>query len=283
MKYSTNIQEITNCFESYLKQIFKDPTSPKSYRRKTEFFINWVLEKGYTEIKYTEMMEYIRYCKELEMKPHLINKYIRAVRHFFDYLDEENKNYLNHKKGYNPARNIQIKGVFKSIRADYLNEEELETLIENYKGNQSILLGLLVYQGLKIGEIQILEKIHFDLKKGTVYIPKTIKGNSRILKLEAIQLYELMEHIMNLKNETLLGKDLTNQGVKLCKTLRKINEKVKNCHHLRGSRISFWVRNFDIREAQYLAGHKSIAGTEKYRLVNIEDLQNQVNKYHPLK
>ena len=283
MKYSPEIQEIITGFENYSKQIFKAESTPKKHCQMIRFFINWVEENNYAEIKYPEMMEYIRYCKSLEMKPVLINEYVRAVRHFFDYIADEDLDYLIHKKGYNPAQNIQLKGVFKSIRPDYINEEELDELIEKYKGNQGVLLGLLVYQGLKMGEIQNLEKTNFDLKKGTVYIPQSIKSNSRVLKLEANQLYELMEHIIKLKGESLLGKDLSNQGVKLCKALMKINPKVRNCHHLRGSRISFWVRNLDIREAQYLAGHKSVAGTELYRLVNIEDLQNQVNKYHPLK
>ena len=281
-KSSIEIQEITIGFETYLKQIFRDKTNPKKYRRMIEFFINWVNEKGYYEIKYPEIMEYIRYCKSLEMTPQLINRYVRAVRHFFDYLHEENLDYLVHKKDYNPAQNIQLKGVFHSIRPDYLNEAELEILVEKYKGTQGVLFGLLIHQGLKINEIEILEKTHFDLKKGTVYVPKTIKGASRILKLEAGQLYELMEHILKQKGEYLFGQKLTNQGVKLCKALMKINPKVRNTHHLRGSRICFWVRNYDIREAQYLAGHNTITGTELYRLVNLEDLQNQVNKYHPL-
>lgn len=177
---------------------------------------------------------------------------------------------------------MQIRDVYHKIRADYLDEEELEKLYENYKGKHKILLGLFVYQGMKVGEIERLEKIHFDLKKGTVYVPKTTKGNSRKLKLESVQLYELMEHIMKLEVDSLLGKPLQNQTQRLCKELRQINPKVRNSSHLRGSRISYWVRNYNLREAQYLAGHNTIAGTEKYRQVNLEDLQNQVNQFHPL-
>lgn len=278
MKYSKYLDG----YEAYLRTKFRDEKNPTKHRRILEKYLDWVDENDFTQIKYSEMMEYIRYLRDSQMQAKHINNYLRAVRHFFDYLQEAKSPFLNPIINYNPALGVQIRDVFHSIRADYLNQEELEKLIEEYQGNHRIMLGLLVYQGLKINEIEKLEKIHFDLKKGTVYVPKTIRGNSRILKLDANQVYELMEHLLGLKTDRILGYPLTNQGVKLCKDLRKINPKVRNPHHLRGSRISYWVRNYDLREAQYLAGHNTIAGIEEYRKVNVEDLANEVNKYHPL-
>ena len=278
MKYSKYLDG----YEAYLRAKFRDEKNPTKHRRILEKYLDWVDENDFTQIKYSEMMEYIRYLRDNQMQAKHINNYLRAVRHFFDYLQEAKSPFLNPIINYNPALGVQIRDVFHSIRADYLNQEELEKLIEEYQGNHRIMLGLLVYQGLKINEIEKLEKIHFDLKKGTVYVPKSIRGNSRILKLDANQVYELMEHLLGLKTDRILGFPLHNQGRKLCKDLRKINPKVRNPHHLRGSRISYWVRNYDLREAQYLAGHNTIAGIEEYRKVNVEDLANEVNKYHPL-
>lgn len=277
MKYSKYLDG----YEAYLRAKFRDEKNPTKHRRILEKYLDWVDENDFTQIKYSEMMEYIRHLRDSQMQAKHINNYLRAVRHFFDYLQEAKSPFLNPIINYNPALGVQIRDVFHSIRADYLNQEELEKLIEEYQGKHRIMLGLLVYQGLKINEIEKLEKIHFDLKKGTVYVPKSIRGNSRILKLDANQVYELMEHLVTLKTDRILGSPLTNQGVKLCKDLRKINPKVRNPHHLRGSRISYWVRNYDLREAQYLAGHNTIAGIEEYRKVNVEDLANEVNKYHP--
>ena len=278
MKYSKYLDG----YEAYLRTIFKDETNPPKYKRMVEKFLKWVDENDIIQVKYPELMEYIRHCRQAQIQALRINTYLRGIRHFFDYLQEAKSPFLNPIVNYNPALGVQIRDVFHSIRADYLNQEELEKLIEEYQGNHRIMLGLLVYQGLKINEIEKLEKIHFDLKKGTVYVPKSIRGNSRILKLDANQVYELMEHLLGLKTDRILGFPLNNQGRKLCKDLRKINPKVRNPHHLRGSRISYWVRNYDLREAQYLAGHNTIAGIEEYRKVNVEDLANEVNKYHPL-
>ena len=38
-----------------------------------------------------------------------------------------------------------------------------------------------------------------------------------------------------------------------------------------------------VREVQYMAGHKYVSSTERYRTDNLEDLQKELEKYHPLK
>ncbi len=275
-------KELLNKYEEWLGQILKTEKNQRKYRRMVEHFIEWTELDIKKEVTYPEMMDYIRHCQDEEKKPGIINRYLRAVRLFFDYLNENKNEYLNPIRDYNPAKDIQIKGVQHKIRPDYLDENELNELYEKHKGKHKVLLGLYVYQGLKVGEIEALKKMNFDLKKGSVFIPKTIKGNSRNLKLSTVQLYDLMEYISKLESSSLLGYPLQNQSQRLCKELREINPKVRNSSHLRGSRISYWVRNYNIREAQYLAGHLSVASTEKYQRVNLEDLQNQIRKFHPL-
>lgn len=276
--------EILDGFLLYLIDLDMTEKTAKKYRFRAKHFVTWCADMNHKEIRYPEITEYIRYCRDEGKTPILINSYLRSVRHFFDYLNKEKKSFLNPIRDYNPASGVQVRDVYHTITVDYLEEEELAELYEKYKGKHKIMLGLMVYQGLKVGEIERLEKIHFDLKKGTVYIKSFGKrSGNRTMKLETVQLYELMQHMVNLQNESLLGKTLQNQASRLCKQLRKINPKVRNSTHLRGSRISYWVRTLNIREAQYLAGHTTIAGTEKYRQINLEDLQNQVNKFHPLK
>lgn len=284
MKFSKEQKLLLVGFEKYLGSgIINTDKNISKYRRRVEKFIEWVESQEYEQISYNEMMEYIRYCRILNMTPKGVNRYLRSARHFFDYLNKKQVKYLNPILDYNPAKGIQVRDVYHTLTIDYFNEEELEELYEKYTGKHKILLGLLIYQGLKIGEIERLEKIHFDLKKGTIYVPKKLKSSSRKLKLESVQLYDLMKHVLDLKTDSLLGTPLQNTSQRLCKQLREINPKVRNSSQLRGSRISYWVRNYDIREAQYLAGHSTVVGTEKYRKINLEALQNKINKFHPLK
>ena len=63
--------------------------------------------------------------------------------------------------------------------------------------------------------------------------------------------------------------------------LRKINPRIKNFEQIRASVITGWLKIFDIRKVQYLAGHKFVGSTEDYKAGVIDELQNDVNKYHP--
>lgn len=52
---------------------------------------------------------------------------------------------------------------------------------------------------------------------------------------------------------------------------------------IRASVITSWLKNYNLREVQYMAGHKYVSSIERYRTDNLEDLQKELEKYHPLK
>jgi site-specific recombinase XerD len=64
--------------------------------------------------------------------------------------------------------------------------------------------------------------------------------------------------------------------------LRTINSRVKNFDQLRASVITAWLKQYDLRKVQYLAGHKYVSSTEVYKENLIDELQDDVTKYHPL-
>ena len=64
--------------------------------------------------------------------------------------------------------------------------------------------------------------------------------------------------------------------------LRKINSRIKNFEQIRASVITQWVKQYDLRKAQYLDGHKYVGSTEKCKANNIDELQGDITKFHPL-
>jgi len=52
---------------------------------------------------------------------------------------------------------------------------------------------------------------------------------------------------------------------------------------IRASVITNWLHHYNLREVQYMAGHRFVSSTERYRTDNLEDLQKELEKYHPLK
>lgn len=64
--------------------------------------------------------------------------------------------------------------------------------------------------------------------------------------------------------------------------VRKINPSVQNAKQIRASVITKWVKMYNLREVQYLAGHRYISGTEGYLQNDMEGQKKEVQQYHPL-
>ena len=46
--------------------------------------------------------------------------------------------------------------------------------------------------------------------------------------------------------------------------------------------ITKWLKQYNLREVQYLAGHRYISTTESYQQNDVEGLAEEINMYHPL-
>ncbi len=76
--------------------------------------------------------------------------------------------------------------------------------------------------------------------------------------------------------------EMKNSLMHLVRALRQINPKIHSCRHIRQSVITLWLKRYDLRTVQYIVGHKRISSTERYQVGYLEDLQESINKYHPL-
>lgn len=265
-------------FRKYLQgKKYSEETIRKSVQQ-VQHFLEWAMKEKLKSVNYQALMDYVRYCQGEGKQNAMINRYLISIRHYFNQKETWPEK-ANH---HNPAKGLHLRGTRKKLTTDYLEKEELEELYRQYTGKEKILIGLMVYQGLRTGELERLEKKHFDLKAGTVYIIKSKGSNSRTLKLESVQVYELMNHLQELTRQLLFSSPLQNKIRSVIKSLRKYNKKVRNLKQIRGSVITHWIKTKNLREAQYLAGHYSIAGTELYKQADLEGLQEEVNKFHPL-
>jgi integrase/recombinase XerD len=65
--------------------------------------------------------------------------------------------------------------------------------------------------------------------------------------------------------------------------INRYEPRLKSMAQIRASVITNWLKHYNLREVQYMAGHKYVSSTERYRTDNLEDLQKELEKYHPLK
>jgi integrase/recombinase XerD len=182
--------------------------------------------------------------------------------------------------------------------------EQYQVYNERTQRNK-VITGLYVYQGITTDELKKLEPNHINLKEGKIYIPGTKQTHNkggrraRVLKLKANQILELQEYLLitrlkildDLKSGkrqkestrkpnqinwpvieqqlfiSLNGSEhIKNSVIRLMEDLRKINERIQNGVQIRKSVIVNWLKEKDIRQVQYMAGHSSIISTETLKI-----------------
>ena len=299
---SDYIKQESVSFQTYLreKRFARDTIRP--YINYTGYFLNWMEQQRLTpeETTYNHILQFIEYCKEDSKSSKLINRILSAIRHYYGYLSRE-------QSIKNPAAGVYIKGIPRTIPSNIIDFEELEETyrsfkpIDNSTKRNKIMLGIFIYQFPTIDEMKLLQTTDINLKEGLIYIPGNRKGNGRMLELKPFQVLDLQEYLTGIRPGLIIllrrsGGEPTNQlfismeGSRNIKNsihhlfcaVKKINPKVKSPTQIRISMISHLQKSVPLRKLQYMAGHKHISSTERYRQTNTEELYRQLELFHPL-
>lgn len=291
-------------FKTYLRlKKYATTTITTNCRYVTEF-INWLKTENIEilQVTYNDILAFIDFCRNNENSWALTNHKLLSIRHYYNHLSSVKSHQGIEFK--NPATGIVLKGKTRTVVNNILTKKQLEKIFETYeiKDNRTlrnkIILGLLIYQGLTTEELHLLKSEFIKLKEGKIIVPGTKRSNGRTLKLQANQIFDLSEYLNKSRNEILekSGKSTNqliismegNENLKpvlynLFINLKKLNPQIKDSKQIRKSVIVNWLKDYNLREVQYMSGHRYVSSTERYQMENIEDLQKEVEKYHPLK
>lgn len=310
--------------------IIKQHTSRTAYSfcKTTGYFLAWIKEENIEaeNVSYNDVLAYANYLKKKGNKPQTVQLTVNAIKHFYNCLLSENSLPLEDGCGEaeNPCSNVEIKGIKRKILHEILSPEELENIYKNYsttidieqikkikntlcvppqvkneltRKRNKIILGLLIYQGMRTEEIEKLELPDLQLREGKINIPGSRRTESRTLKLESHQIIDLFDYINTTRKQLLeitkksskqlfiskgSSMNLANSLQRLIQSIKEENPKVKNIKQIRTSVISNWLKTHNLRKVQYMAGHRYVSSTEAYQQNNIEELQDDIKKYHPI-
>lgn len=167
-----------------------------------------------------------------------------------------------------------------------------------------VILGLMVWQGLTTPEVSNLTLADLKLREGVVYIAGSRSSNERTLELRPAQVMELMEYQLQTRQQLLQylkgttdklflpspasgqaqikNLDTVNVWKRLKEDLKEQSPKFINFLQVRSSVITHWLKAHNLRQVQYMAGHRYVSSTEAYQASNIEELQEDISKYHPM-
>ncbi|HTN46369.1 MAG TPA: site-specific integrase [Flavipsychrobacter sp.] len=166
-----------------------------------------------------------------------------------------------------------------------------------------VMLGLMIYQGLLTSEVNDLMLQDLKLKEGTVFIAGGRTSNERTLDLKPQQIIEMMEYLLQTRKELIQQESSNDQLLFLPATpynkmqtatnalnvWKRLSQDVAAQHprfinflQVRTSVITHWLKQYNLREVQYKAGHRYVSTTEGYLINQMEDLQSDIDEFHPI-
>jgi site-specific recombinase XerD len=270
-----------------------------SFDRVSTVFLNWLKKEqiSIAQVRYQDVLLFMKYCQKQGVSQRTVQLYLNVIRHFYEHQIEQEKIEVN------PVTGIKVQGVKRKALYHIFQPEELHAIYNSYqdeslKGKRNkIMLSLLAYQGVKTEELIKLEVQDVKLREGKIEIPGGHKSERRLLQMESHQVLEFYDYVNNTRKEILAksgqksdrlfvsiegGDSLNSCMTRLMFWVRRKNKLVVNAKQLRASVIVKWLKMYNLRKVQYLAGHRYISSTESYQQSEMEGLTEEVNKFHPL-
>ncbi|ELR71337.1 integrase/recombinase, putative [Fulvivirga imtechensis AK7] len=294
-------------YTEYLQKRGCSKSTITSYSRCCEHFIRWAESKHIeTEyITYSELLDYITVLKKKNLLTHSIQGNAVAIRHYFESLVQAEI------ITQNPAAYLDLKGSGTRKIYPVLSREQLENLYTNFniRGcrktkhtayasaiRNKIAIGFMVFQGLDTTALAGLAVKDVDVLAGKISVRNSRSHAARNLALQAVQIIELDRYINETRKELqyhfnqenseallITGFAKYNESLRnLMRRLRKQEPQLQSVRHIRTSVITHWLKQYNLREVQYMAGHRRVFSTEGYLRNDMEGLQMDIDRFHPM-
>lgn len=312
-KFTGSVREQVEGFKTYLQEQHFNTNTIRQKSNYAGYFLKWLETERLLpeDTRYNDLLNFIDYCKLEGDSNKLINGKLRSIRNYYEYLQKEGTGILN------PAANLYLRGIRRKTITGTIDYKTFETLYQDYptqttrQKRNKVILGLFVYQAITTEELKQLEPGHLKLKEGKINIPGNRRRNSRILELKPFQILELHEYvsetrtkiigeitkpkpsrkpnqinIKQLENQLFISingsENIKNSLLHLFRDVKKLNPAITNAKQIRQTTITNWLKTNNLRQVQYMAGHKYVSSTERYQGDNLESLLIRVEKCHPL-
>jgi len=294
-------------FKRYRQASGYSETSIKVQDSHVNQLLTWCITQSIDpeEITYNQALQFIDHQRKRGIEDQSIIRMINSIRIYYDYLVDTGA------VTQNIIRRIRINQVGRKLLPQALPSEQLEKIYHDYTNlpewhhrserarwlhqRNTVILGFMVYQGLDSGQLARLETTHLNLAEGKIYISSGRKSNARILNLQTVQLLPIKIYLDKTRVQlivmqhedpgTLLFpvKKASDMVSRIIRQVKRIDPELTDSRQIRASVIMNWLKQYNIRQVQYMVGHKSIRSTESYRVQDLTDLTRQLELFHPLR
>lgn len=307
-------------FKQYLESHGKSKTTVTHYNTYILDFLSY-LDKDNTEVENAtakEVLSYLNHLQKRGQENKTRNIRLNVIKQFFNYqIDcgyrmEDPVVHLKirgtkHKKLYPVLDKQQLEKIYNEYQVPTEKDERANrnwfTSYRLSRARNKAIISLMIHQGLTTPEVNKLQLNDLKLKEGKIYIAGSRKSNERTLELKSNQIMELMEYQFTTRMELLkycktetqnlftsspsIGKNHNSRTD--CKEIwKRLSEEIKtqnkefiNFKQVRTSIITHWLKQFNLRQVQYMSGHRYVSSTEGYLVNQTEDLQKDIDEFYP--
>ena len=248
-----------------------------------------------SKVHYTQIRSWIVVLVDKNISNRTINRKISSLKSFYKFLQKTNQITIN------PLAKHKALKIEKRIQVPF-NSKEINEVVNNLEENKDFISvrNKLIVELLYSTGIRRTELINIK-EKDISFSDKTIKvlgkrNKERFVPLLKSVIQTLKEYLELKKQISVSVTELfiTDKGNKIYETLvyrvingyfSKVSSKVKKSPHILRHSFATHMLNqgADLRIVQELLGHKTLASTEKYTHVSLEDLTRMCNTINPLK
>lgn len=300
-------------FKHYRQASGYSETSIKVQDSHVNQFLSWCITQAIDpeEITYNQVLRFIDHERKRGIENQSIVRMLNSIRIYYDFLVDTGT------IAQNIIRRIRINQVGRRALPQILSSEQMEKIYHDFTNlpewhhrsertrlihqRNTVILGLMIYQGLDSGQVARLELTHLNLEEGKIYIPSGRKSNARILNLQTVQILPIKTYLDITRPQLLemqqkhhepdrsrtshlfSTRKFSDMLSRIIRQVKRIDPEVTDSRQIRASVIMGWLKQYNIRQVQYMAGHKSIRSTENYRLQDLTDLTRQLELFHPLR
>jgi site-specific recombinase XerD len=309
-------------FKTYLQQKELSKSTIACYYEAALKFIAWCDAESIEvdNATSTEITSYLKHLLNLGQQHSTRNINLNILKHFFDWQIQSELRQDNpakhikirgtkHKTLYPIFSKQELESVLSQYKilepTDKNSMKNWFKIAQLSRQRNKAILSLMIYQGLTTDEVNRLSINDIKLREGTIYIVGTRQSNERTLELKPHQIMELMEYTLQVRQllqsftpvkseilflpvpaagkKTITNNDTTNIWKRFTAELKTINKSFINFKQIRTSVITHWLKQYNLRQVQYMAGHRYVSSTESYQINNIEELKDDITMYHPIK
>lgn len=292
------MEDYLEMFIMHMESINRSEETQKQYKREIEKFIEFLNEKGISDLEKIKTIHIDLYQSKLmkRMRTTSVNKSMAALKSFFKYL--HTRKYIEE----NPiaiVEKVRIKDSDKK-KKENLTVEEAERLIYSTEKNSipsmklrnKVLMMSFLFFGVRVSELCALKIEDVSFKEKTIYINDGKGGKNREVPMFDELIEDFKEYIKTRKGkEYLFSVKNTDKPLNPDSVLKLVKHHVKKarikknigCHALRRTTATLLSEDdLDITEIQKFLGHSSINTTMLYLNTELEATKRKIRRNYSL-